>query len=517
MKTTNKKNLWGVALGVLLACSPTFAGPEVADSYFSSARSFATQPIDSTKPEYAKRLSETGVGTFKNIDWIIFGVDQRTRGEYRANDFRQANASGMGIGATNPPDTALALFKTRLFFKIEKILDPLRVVVEVQDSRRTETFYADTDGRDFNALEPIQAYLELYFQNLVGLNKSLTIRAGRMAFEFLDRRLIGLNDWRNTTNAFQGGRITVGEQKNVWFIELLGVQPLQRYLTGIDQTLGKAWLYGGIVSIQRWSHIVMLQPFYLGYQQDGLSADTMTNPVTNARPTQNFHAVGIRAYGVVPRTQFDFDVSYIRQFGVWQYQSNGTANALAAFAFWAELGYTWENFAWKPRFAAFYAHVSGDDNATVAASGGAQEGFFRFFGFGRPWSSSDYFRPENLQNAKIMLQISPFEKLKIDTAYAQYYTANQHAGIGSLGIGNGTAAISQAPVSAPANATAYALYNATGSKIGDEWNIRIRYPFAHLKLNVGYAYFRAGDWLLEVKRGGVSHFAYFEATAILFG
>jgi len=513
MKTTTRNKFWSVALGGVLACSSAFA----EKSYFSPARSFATQPIDGTKPEYGKRLSETGIGVFENIDWIIFGVDQRTRGEYRANDFRQANASSIGSGATNPPDTAIALFKTRLFFKIEKILDPLRVVVELQDSRRTETFYADTDGRDFNALEPIQAYLELYFKNLFGLNKPLTIRGGRMAFEFLDRRLIGLNDWRNTTNTFQGGRITVGEQKNAWFLELLGVQPLQRYLTSIDQTLGRAWLYGGILSVQRWSSVVTLQPFYLGYQQDGLPADANTNPVTNARSTQNFHAVGMRAYGVVPRTQLDFDVSYIRQFGVWQYQSNGTANALAAFAFWAELGYTWEALAWQPRVAAFYAYVSGDDNETSAVSGGAQEGFFRFFGFGRPWSSSDYFRPENLQNAKLMLQVSPFAKLKIDTAYSRYYTANPHAGIGSLAVGNGTTAISQAPANTPANATAYALYNATQTKIGEEWNIRIRYPFLHVKLNIGYAYFRAGDWLREVKRGGVSHFAYFEATAVLFG
>jgi hypothetical protein len=487
---------------------------EVKDSFYVRPKSYGTQPIDTTKPAYAKRLSETGLGVFKNIDWIIFGIEQRTRGEYHKNDYRQANATSVvGANGIAPSDTTPVLFKTRAFLKIENILDPLRLVVEFQDSRRTEAFYADTDGRDFNTFEPIQAYAELYFKNLFGYDRPLTIRGGRMAFEFLDRRLIGQNEWRNTTNTFQGGRITVGQEKNNWYLELLGLQPLQRYLYDIDQPVGKQWFYGGILSIQEWSHIATLQPYYLGLQQDGITTqDNSTNPVTATRSYRNFHTVGLRAYGTMGKTGFDYDISYTKQFGTHSLSTTAGApqeNQIDAFSFWGELGYTFKH-SWKPRLAGFYGFISGDDPATAANKNGAQEGFDRLYGFGRPWSSNDYFRAENLNTPKIILEFEPIENLKIDTAYAWYWTADPHAGISGLGVGNGQTGVS------PSASAISGLAAVTSGKIGEEYNLRIRYPFPHLKVNVGYAFFKAGDWLTTVKRGGDSHFAYLEVSALLF-
>ena len=45
-------------------------------------------------------------------------------------------------------------------------------------------------------------------------NRPLIIRGGRMAFEFLDRRLIASNQWRNTTNNFFGVMSSIGQDKN---------------------------------------------------------------------------------------------------------------------------------------------------------------------------------------------------------------------------------------------------------------------------------------------------------------
>lgn len=508
------------------------ATTQVVDSYYVKSPSYATEPIDSTKPDYAKKLSETGLGVLKNIDWITFGIEQRTRYEFHKNDFRQTNfastgsAAGnpttqpYGVGAGNagavaPPDAGFTLFKTRAFLKVE--FDWFRLVGELQDSRRTETYYADTDGRDFNTVEPIQAYAEFHFRNLFGYDRPLTVRGGRFSLELLDRRLVGLNEWRNTTNTFQGGRITIGQKTNDWYLDLIGAQPLQRYLYDFDQPIGKIWFYGGVLSIQKWSHIGTLQPYYFGLQQDGQPADNTTNPIVAARNARNFHTVGLRAYGVIGKTGFDYDASYIKQFGTYTSGSStgaaGVENQIDAFAAWGELGYTFNVWS-KPRLAAFYAFISGDDPGTDLSKNGAQEGFDRLYGFGRPWSSNDFFRAENLNNPKVILEFEPFEKLKVDTAYSWYYVASPHAGISGLGIGNGTAA-SQISTAAPTS-TANALASVASNKIGEEYNIRVRYPFPHLRLDVGYAYFQAGDWLTYVKRGGVSHFAYAQVSARLW-
>ena len=298
------------------------ATTEVKDSYYVKSPSYGTEPIDSTKPDYAKKLSETGIGVFKNIDWITFGIEQRTRYEFHANDFRQTNfattgatagnpttqVAGGSAGAGAPPDAGFTLFKTRAFLKLE--FDWFRLVGEIQDSRRTETYYADTDGRDFNTVEPIQAYAEFHFKNLFGYDRPLTVRGGRFSLELLDRRLVGLNEWRNTTNTFQGGRVTIGQKTNDWYLDLIGAQPIQRYLYEVDQPVGKIWFYGGVLSIQKWSNIGTLQPFYFGLQQDGLANDPIppsgqtnsavtSSSIVPTRNARNFNTVGsayIRQY-----------------------------------------------------------------------------------------------------------------------------------------------------------------------------------------------------------------------------
>ncbi|HNJ67307.1 MAG TPA: alginate export family protein, partial [Turneriella sp.] len=160
----------------------TAATVEVRDSYYVRSPSYGTEPIDSTQPAYAKRLSETGIGVFRNIDWIIFGVEQRTRGEFRENDFRRPNSPVNPQGPSGNPATqeTPVLFKTRAFLKLE--FDWFRLVTEVQDSRRTP-IKTGADTRDFNEFEPIQAYAEVHFRNLFGYNRPLAVRGGRYALE----------------------------------------------------------------------------------------------------------------------------------------------------------------------------------------------------------------------------------------------------------------------------------------------------------------------------------------------
>lgn len=477
------------------------ATTEVKDSYYVRSPSYGTEPIDSTRPAYAKRLSETGLGVFKNVDWIIFGIEQRTRGEYRNNDFRRPNSPATPVGPTGQPaelDTPV-LFKTRAFLKLE--FNWFRLVGELQDSRRTASPFP-ADDRDFNYVEPIQAYAELHFKNLFGYDRPLTVRGGRFALELLDRRLVGLNEWRNTTNTFQGGWISVGKKENNWDLNLIGAQPLAREIERIDQPFGKQWFYGAVLAIREWSQWATFQPYYFGLQQDGVAADLTYFPLTQAaaRTYQNIHTIGARAYAVLGKSGFDYDVSYTNQFGIDQVSNAAVVREQNAFFATAELGYALKH-SWKPRLGAFYGFVSGD----LDRGDQSQNRFNRLFGFARPWSANDYFQLENINTPKIVLEFEPFDKLKIDTAYAWYWTASPHDRWNNGQILLNTTA-----------ADIRTANNNTDSKIGEEYNIRIRYPFPHLKVNVGYSYFKVGNYVEKFKRGGDSHFAYLEVSAFLF-
>jgi hypothetical protein len=290
-------------------------------------------------------------------------------------------------------------------------------------------------------------------------------------------------------------RATIGQEKNDWYVELLGVQPLTRYIDKIDSVQGKQWLYGAILSIQHCSQVATLQPFYLGLQQDGQSP-TQENPELLQRDFQMIHTAGLRAYAVFGKSGFDYDVSYTQQWGIDALRPDGEERKQMAFAVTAELGYTLRHI-WKPRFGVFYGYVSGDRERNDLA----QNRFNRMFGFSRPWSAHDYFQMENLSTPKILLQFEPIEKLQIDTAYAQYWVASAKDRWNNAGILKA--------------ATAEGNVN-NDAKIGDEYNLRIRYPFTRLKVNVGYAYFRPGSYTIKFLRGGDSHFTYLEVSALLF-
>lgn len=473
------------------------ATTEVRDSYYVKSPSYGTEPIDSTQPAYAKRLSETGIGVFKNIDWIIFGIEQRTRGEIRENDFRRANSPANPQGPTGNPaiQETPVLFKTRAFLKLE--FDWFRLVGEVQDSRRTP-IATGADTRDFNSYEPIQAYAELHFKNFFGYNRPLTVRGGRYALELLDRRLVGLNEWRNTTNTFQGGWISIGKKENNWDLNLIGAQPLIREIEKIDQPIGQQWFYGAVFSLRQWSEWVTFQPYYFGLNQDNQPARLDWYPTSDAgaRTFRDIHTVGGRVYAVLGKSGFDYDFSYTRQFGIDQLGANAVERKQDAFYATAEVGYTFKH-SWKPRLAGFYAFISGDKDRTDLT----QNRFERLYGFARPWSANDYFQLENLETPKVILEFEPIEKLKIDTAYVWYWAASPTDRWNNAGI--------------LSNATAAGNAN-TDSKFGEEYNIRIRYPFPHLKVNIGYAYFKAGSYTEKFKRPGDSHFAYLELSALLF-
>ena len=370
-------------------------------SYHRRSNSYATNP-DSDPPRYVRRLSDIGVEAFKDINWLELGLESRMRYEHRHNDIRRIE------GGNDDP----FFLRNRAWIGIKDILDPFRFAVEFQDSRVYNNRFVTTD-QEKNEYDLINAYGELYFKKGLGADdrgndRPIRFRVGRFAYEATDRRFIARNEWRNTTNTFEGFRINLGREANDWEVDLFGMQPVRRLQTKFDVANNHLWTFGAIGTWRRWSDIVTIQPYYMGQMQ---SADPDGFTATN-RLDREIHMPGFRAYGNVG-SWFDYDVSYNRQLG------QTGPNRIEAQGYTIELGKTF-NHPWKPRLGLFYGYASGDKNP----NDNVDNRFDRFFGFARPWSADHYVIYENLKAPKIRFEFSPTQKLGFEMGYGGYWLAS---------------------------------------------------------------------------------------------
>lgn len=478
------------------------------NGYYVERRSYGTGR-ETEPPRYVKQLNKTWLAeydTFADVDWLDVGLEHRFRYESRDNDFRRARDS------IDEP----FLLRTRAYVAVKNILDPLRFTVEVSDARRNHSqFTREFDARDINYAEPLQAYLELFFKQTplgkddLGNDRPISVKAGRMAFEQIDRRLIARNEWRNSTNTFQGLRANIGQQKNDWALELLALKPVQRFTTELDEVDHAQDLYGVIGDWRRWSQYVTLQPYYLALKQDGDKVKFDQNgkaALANTKIDREIHTAGLRAYGVVGKSGWDYDVNYAKQWGEQDRRANN-GNFIAeldhdAYAYNLEAGYTFTH-PWKPRLSASYGFASGDKNQTDTGN----ERFERLFGFARPWSNNDYFQMENIVAPKVRTEFEPqvswLPGLKVDAGYSWYRldSARDRWNGANLRDASGR----------------------SGKDVGEEVDVRVRFPInKYVGANIGYAHFWAGDFtkttsqLIDAQRRDDSDFLYVEITASAF-
>lgn len=450
-------------------------------SPFVKARSYGTTPMPEPPP-YVRQLDKTGLpilediapSLFQGYSWLDVGLEYRIRYEHRDNDLLRP------IQEANDP----FYHRTRGYIGIREILDPLRLALEFQDSRVGNSSFPksdDTNGREINEWGFIQAFAELHFNDFAESDKTLRLQGGRIAFEELDRRLIARNEWRNTTNNFDGFRAVFGEQDDDFQIDAFALQPVVRTHSSTDRANENIWFYGAIAHLRQWSDVITLQPAYF-------LLDRNEEPGVTRR---QIHTAYLRGYGDIGRTGFDYDLTTAFQFGDANINATdiGRHDALLATA---EIGYSLQD-EHKSRFSLFGGYASGDASPADRES----NRFERLFGFGRPWSSNDYITPENIITAKARFETQPHEKVRVDGGYSIYWLASDTDSFVNAKLRDST--------------------GNSGSSIGQELDLRIRIEVdKRIDLNVGYAYFLPGNFTEKLGKGKETHFAYAEATFRVF-
>jgi hypothetical protein len=481
----NKKILFKSTLLLAMMGTSFFcASQEVksANSYYQERKSYGTQK-ESEPPRYVKQANKTWLkdyDAFSDVDWLDVGLQYRMRYEHRDNDFRRNQAN---------IDTPI-LLRTSTYVGIKNILDPLRLAVEVQDSRRNNGDYSRSfDTRDVNQADILQGYLEIYFKDTflgkddLGNARPVSIRAGRHAWEAIDRRFLARNEWRNTTNTFQGVRSNIGDKNNDWQLALFAVKPVQRFTKQLDEVDHAQNFYGAIGNWRAWSDVVTFEPYYLLLKQEGDKVEYDSNgnaAAANTKIDREIHTAGLRAYGLFGKSGFDYDINYAKQWGHQDRKSSEGAIIAEldheAYAYNAEIGYSFKH-PWRPRFSAFYGFASGDNNPNDTKN----QRFERLFGFARPWSNNDYIQMENISTPKVRLEFDPqlsfMQGLKVDTGFSWYR-------------------LDSATDRWNAGANLRDTTGNSGKDLGKEFDVRVRFPInTQVAVNIGYAHFWAEDFI----------------------
>ena len=139
-------------------------------------------------------------------DWIDLGFENRTRFESVDHPWRSTQKAGNGGN-----DTQLAL-RSRARVGLGGN-GPFRFLFEGQDSRALSN---DQPG-DFrttqtvNQFDILQLFGALSLNNIGGSGLRTDLHFGRMTMDFGNRRYVARNDFRNTTNAFDGVHWQISE------------------------------------------------------------------------------------------------------------------------------------------------------------------------------------------------------------------------------------------------------------------------------------------------------------------
>ncbi len=480
----------------------TLLSPAQAEDYYQKTKGYRVEP-EPDPPSYVRNLSKTQFEQFRDVEWLDVGLDFRTRYEYRENDLRPAPTSSSTTWRAEPDN--IWLLRTRAYIGVKDILDPLRFAVEFQDSRAYNNRY-ELNGDTVNEFELIQGYGELYFENALGHNRPISIRAGRQSLELLDRRLIGNNQFRNTTNNFEGYRLRFGKKQNDWDLDTFALQPVERYKYEFDQPDEDTWIYGAVLSLKQWSELITIQPYFLGRKVNG---DPKNRIAADRKADMDIYAPGLRVYGLLWDSGFDFDTDINKQFGRFGSLTGTTPSNYSqslrqhdALAYSLELGYSFDH-DWKPRASVYYGFGTGDKSS----ADNLNQRFDAFYGFNQPWSRNDYFSWDNIHAPKARLEFTPYKDVRVDFGYNAYWLESETGGWNRANLRD--------------------TNGHSGSFLGHEFDIRMRHQLnPYVDWSLSYARFTPGDYTESFDRGNTangpftsepSNFFYFEVNLNAFG
>jgi len=380
-------------------------------------------------------------------EWLDIGLTHRMRVESLTNNFRK--------GA---PETIEGIaIRTRL--RVGADWKMFRVLVEGQNStdigessNATSTLNASLLGTD----RMLQAFLAMKLENVFGTGLRTDLHVGRMTMDFGERRFIARNEFRNTTNTFQGVHWNLAEEK-VWRTRAFIVSPVAETF-GVLQPVEDT-VFWGVQYEDRRKPWLFFDAYYFGINGGGQTLDQQ----------RAFGTYGLRYFRSAEVNRLDYE-------GESAFQK-GTRSGLPHFAYFqhAQVGYTF-NLPFQPHLIALYDYASGTSNPTSGKSGA----FDTLFGARRAeLNPSGIFGPffrSNIISPGVRLEMQTSRNTDVMLKWRAWWLAqSKDAWVGS-GLQDPT--------------------GAAGNYLGHDVEIRARWNWnTFLALDAGFSHFFKGSYI----------------------
>ena len=390
--------------------------------------------------------------TLRLPDWIDLGLENRTRFETYDHPWRTSQSIGNGSA-----DPQIAL-RSRLRFGLGGN-GPIRFLFEGQDARA----YLNKDPGDFrdtttvNEFDILQLFGSLTVSNVMGTGLRTDFHFGRMTMDFGRRRLIARNDFRNTTNSFDGFHWQIN-QGQIWRLRAFFVEPVVRDDVSLDRQYDKSLFWGTYLESRHFPWL-QLDAYYLGLN------DRRVANVANHRTYSTF---GGRLYKDPKAGEPDYEIETS-----WQFGTRGLTDHFAHFQH-VDLGYTL-TLPWTPRLVFHYDYASGDRKPGDTQD----EGFDTLFGarrweYGPTGIFGPFFRT-NLHSPGWRLIITPAPEWTLQVKHRVWYLAQARDFFGSSGLRDPT--------------------GRAGTSLGHDVELRAQWAInTNLDVDIGYVHWFKGSY-----------------------
>lgn len=278
-------------------------------------------------------------------------------GSFRA---RYEALSGQFRPGLDPNDDLITL-RSSLFIQYDA--GPVRIGGELIDAR---AYAGDAGGAvgtgEVNALELVQAYVGADLGDAFGAGSEAKVDVGRFTMNLGSRRLVGINNFRNTTNAFTGARFDwrgKGKEQLTLFYTLPQIRLpsdkasiLDNEVEWDDETFDLTF-WGAFLSLPQAAAGGTLELYGFGLDED----DAPDRPTRNRK----LYTPGFRFFREPKAGQWDYEAEVAYQFG--SIRTSAAADAakqdVSAGFVHAEVGRQFGG-AWSPRLALEFDLATGD-------------------------------------------------------------------------------------------------------------------------------------------------------------
>jgi len=311
----------------------------------------------------------------------------------------------------------------------------IRLGAELIDARAYDADAGSSVGTgEVDALELVQAYVGLDAGSVFGKGSKTSVQLGRFTMDLGSRRFVGRNSFRNTTNAFTGGRAdskgAKGQDLTLFYTlpHTLLPDDKQSILDNDvewDRESTDLAFWGGFLSLPKVALGGTLELY--GY---GLNERDSRDRATRNR---NLYTPGFRFFRSPKPGRLDYELEAAYQFG--NIRASTAPDALrsdvSAWTLHAQVGRQLEG-GWSPRISAEFDVATGD------RPGGDYGRFDSLFGPRRSdWGPTGIYGPlgrANIISPGVIVEATPSKRWDGFVAYRAAWAASRSDTFASTGV-----------------------------------------------------------------------------------